>query len=352
MAQVVLPPVVQVRGAEAGLVTTTTANFFDMPTDRDPRREGGRPMLIPKGLESSGVRAAYSRASGLAEHIENQFHIHRWEMRYLAKAMGQHEDLAALAAVETYSTGLSDATWGADKSASGKRLDSIIERALDRVRIHEKADRGTAVHGSTEPGAPRGVERLRPATEAFFEINRREAIQLVGTELFTANDITMSAGTFDHLVKIPGHPLFSNPWGNPLDVVADKKTGRFSPFEWAIQIASYANGDPYNVETDVRHEWPGDVCKDWALVWQIDSDDETVKLWVIDIAFGWEMAQLAAKVRDGHERRDIAAKYKSPTFEQRLHASTTRDDLTALWYAVEDQPDLLRQVEEKARTAL
>lgn len=332
-------------------MTTTTANFFDMPTDRDAPREDGQPKLVPKGIDpASGIRSVYTRASALAEHVENQAHIHRWQMRYLARAMGQNEDLAALAAVETYSTGITNAVYGRDKSASGKRLDDIIRRALDRVRIDEKADRGTAVHGATEPGAPRGVERLRPAAEAFEAINRRECIDIVGTELFTANDTTMSAGTFDHLVRIPGHPVFANPWGNPLYVVADKKTGRFSPFEWAIQIASYANGEPYNVETDQRHAWPGDICKDWALVWQIDSDEESVKLWVVDIAFGWEMAQLAAKVRDGHARRDIAAEYRSPTFEQRLAGSETRDDLARLWYAVEhDEPRRLA-VEAKART--
>lgn len=333
-------------------MTDTVANFFDLPQDRGPERVNGAPQLIPRGLETSGIRSSYSRASGLAEHIENQAHIHRWEMRYLAKAMGQNEDLAALAAVERYSTGVSDAVQGYEKSQSGRNLDEIIARALDRVRIHEKADRGTAIHGATEPGAPVGVERHWPAVQAFEEINRRECIELVATEVFTACDPIMSAGTFDHLVRIPGHPLFSNPWGNPLYVVADKKTGRFSPFEWAIQISSYANGEPYNLETDERPGWPGDVCKEWGLVWQIDPDTSEVKLWVIDIAFGWEMAQVAAKVRDAHARRDIAVEYKSPTFDQRLAGCETRGDFERLWYAVEGNPDLEVRVTEKARATL
>jgi hypothetical protein len=324
-------------------VTTTPANFFDLPTDRDPKRENGSPMLIPKGLESAGIRSAYTRASYMADYVEEKSHIHRWEMRYLAKAMGQNEDLAALAAVERYSTGVSDAIVGRDKSASGYRLDKIIERALDRVRIHEKADRGTAIHGSTEPGAPEGVERLRPATEAFFDINRRECIELVGTEVFTANDITMSAGTFDHLVRVVGHPLLGG------YVVADKKTGAFAPFEWAIQIAGYANGEPYNVEDDTRPAWPGEINKDWALVWQIDAVSAEVKLWIIDIAFGWKMCQIAARVRDGLKRRDIAVEYKSPTFTERLAACDTKADLTILWYSTEDLGQRA-QVEQKAST--
>lgn len=328
-------------------MTITPGNFFDLPADRGPERVNGAPQLIPRGLEAAGIRSAYSRASSLSEHVENQQHIHRWEMRYLAKAMGQNEDLAALAAVERYSTGVSDALYGREKSQSGRNLDEIIARALDRVRIHEKADRGTAIHGATEPGAPAGVSRFREPVDAFWEINRRQCIRLAGTEVFTANDTIMSAGTFDHLIyRIPGHGLLDH--GCDF-IVGDKKTGSFSPFEWCIQISSYANGEPYNLETDARPGWPGRVCTHYGLVWQIDADTAEVKLWVIDIDFGWEMAQVAAKVRDAHKRRDIAVEYKAPTFAQRLEASSTPEELRALWSSTDDLAQQ-REVEQKART--
>lgn len=326
---------------------TTPNDFFNIPEADVIRGTGGAPMLVPRGLEGKGIRAAYSRASSLSEHLEAKDHIHRWEMRYLAKAMGQNEDLAALAAVETYSTGVSDAVFGREKSASGRRLDDIIARALDRVRIHEKADRGTAVHGATEPGAP-GLqqipEALRGPTAAFHEINRREVIDIVATEQFTANDTTMSAGTFDHLVRVPGHPLLTD------YVIADKKTGRFSPFEWIIQLSSYANGEPYDTSNDTRPAWPGPINKDWGLVWQIDCDSAEVKLWLVDLAFGWEMAQIAARVRDAHQRTDLAAEYRSATFEQRLAACNTREDLTLLWHSTTENPEQRALVEAKGAT--
>lgn len=332
-------------------------DFFNMPEPDVMRGPGGSPMLVPRGLEATGVRSAYTRASYMADFIEEKDYIHKWEMRYLAKAMGQNEDLAALAACEVYSTGIKDAPKGREKTQSGRNLDSIIERALDRVRIHEKADRGTAVHGFTEPRfwaqEPHEAvpERMRGPVDAFWEINRRECIELVGTEMFTANDITMSAGTFDHLARIPGHPLFKDEY-----IVSDKKTGRFDPFSWAVQISSYANGDPYNTETDQRPEWPGPINKDYGLVWQIDcepdiDDKRRVKLWVIDIALGWEMAQVASTVRDAHLRDDIAVAYRGPTFEQRLEASNTRDDLYRLWKSTDsDQTARRAEVEAKVRT--
>jgi hypothetical protein len=323
---------------------SSPVDFFSMPEPDVKRAPGGSPLLAPRGLEGKDIRAPYTRASYMADFLEDKEHIHRWEMRYLAKAMGQNEDLAALAACETYSTGLSDATFGREKSASGRRLDDIIERAFDRVRIHEKADHGSAVHGFTEPGAPSGdaiPERMRADVAAFWEINRRECIEIVATEQFTANDKTMSAGTFDHLVRIPGHPLLTD------YVIADKKTGRFSPFEWIIQLSSYANGDPYDTSTDTRPAWPGPINKDWGLVWQIGGG--SVKLWMLDLALGWELAQIAAKVRDAHARTDLAVAYKSATFEQRLAACNTKHDLTYLWHSTEDlaQRSL---IEEKARS--
>lgn len=325
-----------------------------MPESDVPRGAGGNPLLVPRGLEGKGIRAEYTRASSMADFIEEKEHIHRWEMRYLAKAMGQNEDLAALAACETYSTGISDATFGRSKSASGRRLDEIVNRAFDRVRLHEKADRGTAVHGFTEPAWWTGEhsydqipERLRGPVAAFWEINRRECIDIVATEQFTANDTTMSAGTFDHLVRIPGHPLFGDQY-----VVSDKKTGNFDPLSWIVQISTYANGDAYDTSNDTRPAWPGPINKDYGLVWQIDCEPDTkqegrVKLWVVDLALGWKLAQIAAEVRDAHKRTDLAVKYQSPTFAQRLAASNTREDLVLLWNSIEDL-GLRAQVEGKA----
>lgn len=325
-----------------------TDDFFSIPEGVVERSDGGSPRLVPRGVDpASGIRADYTRASYMSGFIEESEHFHRWEMRYLAKAMGQNEDLAALAACETYSTGVTDATYGRVKTNSGRRLDEIIERALDRVRIHEKADRGTAVHGFTEPGCPTGdavPERLRAVVASFWETVRVNAIWLAATEQFTANDDVMSAGTFDHLIRVPGHPLFEDRF-----VIADKKTGRYSPFEWTVQLAIYAYGDPYNLANHTRPEWPGEVDREWGLVLWMDAEKGTTKPIPVDLKFGWEMAQLAAQVRDGHERRDLTAPFKPATFDQKLNASNDRGALERLWYSTTDEAEKAR-VNEKART--
>lgn len=332
-------------------MTQTIANFFDVTDAEVPREKGtGSPMLIPRGLEGSGTRAAYTRASYLADQIEEKGHIHKWEMRYLAKAMGQNEDLAALAACEVYSTGVSDAVFGREKTASGRRLDEIIERALDRVRIHEKADRGTAVHGFTEPAWWDGShteeqipKSLRAAVASFWEANRKEAVEIVGTEIFTANDITMSAGTFDHAVKVHGHDLLDD------IVIGDKKTGSFDPFSWCVQISSYANGEPYRLDDDARPGWPGPVNLDYGLVWHIDVPKGATTLYMIDLRIGWELAQIAARVRDLHKQTDLAVQYRPTKFKDRVITTHSLEGLRLLWESTED-PAHRALVEEKARS--
>lgn len=345
---------------------TTAQNFFASLPENDAQRDHltGNPRIVTEAHEGreDPLRVEYTRASGLADNIENKSHIHTWEMRYLAKAMGQNEDLAALAAVETYSTGVETDWFTREqmraKTASGRRLDSIIERAFDRVRLHEKADRGTAVHGATEPGAPaveRIPERLRPPVLAFEEVNRRECIEIVGTEVFTVNDATATAGTFDHLVRVHGHPDLTDL------VVADKKTGRFDPLSWVVQISSYARGRVYDTKAERRLDWPGQINERYGLVWQIncekapegrtDPGTERVKLWVIDLEVGWEMAQLAARVRDVNRDEDaLAGGFRSPTHEQRLAACETKDSLRVLWNSLDEGDPRRAAIEEKARS--
>lgn len=334
---------------------TTPATFFEDPPADEVRRQDGHPNLIPRGLEAHGTRALYTRASGLADFISEQEFFHRWEMRYLAMGIARNPDLAGEAATETYNTGLLHPAFGKQKTASGKRLDSIIKRALDREGIHEKADYGTAVHGFTEPGAPAVPPwqgpwgQIGPDVASFDDWNRAYGVRVVDTERFVANDAVMGAGTFDHTVLIPGHPLFSDPWGQPLLTIADKKTGKYEPHHWAIQLAVYANGEPYDPD-DSRPGWPGGeerVNRKWGLVWQI-REGATVGH-IVDLEAGWEAAQRAAWVRDYDKRTDIGTPFKPTTFADRLEACSTRDDLVWLWEITTD-PDQRLLVEQKGAT--
>lgn len=325
----------------------TETFFANAPRpDEVTRSDSGAPMLVPRGLEATGQRVPYTRASGLADYISEQEFFHRWEMRYLAMGIARNPDLAGAAAVETYNTGLLHPAYGAQKTASGKRLDEIIRKALDREGIHEKADYGTSVHGFTEPGAPPVPAwqgpwgQVGPDVASFEEWNRLYGVRILQTERFIANDAVMSAGTFDHLIEVPGHPLLTGL------VIADKKTGKYEPHHWVVQLATYANGEPYEPD-DSRPGWPSpDINKRYGLVWQI-REGETVGH-IVDLQVGWEAAQHAAWIRDYNTRTDLGAPFKPASWTQRLEACYDIERLRWLWENTET-PELRAEVERKAR---
>ena len=66
------------------------SEFIDqfLEPERPPRDGSGRPLLIPRGkplVDES--RVAYTRASGLADHLEDFSFLWKWKMRGLAKGL-------------------------------------------------------------------------------------------------------------------------------------------------------------------------------------------------------------------------------------------------------------------------
>lgn len=323
-------------------MTFDFSEFFDL--DEGPARDRwGRPLLIPRG-GTEADRRAYTRASSLADKISDFAFLHTWEMRYLARGLAQNMDLVRLAAAETYTTGFDkpvDKVALRENQASGKRLDSIIERALDRAKIHEKADYGTAVHGRTEPGNT-GAD---PDKKQYEDVQSCWALWALlgvvhlGTEVFTATDATNTAGTFDHLSYVPGYGI----------CVTDKKTSSGVHADYDIQLAGYANGDVYDYTTDTRMTleeyvaskgWdPALLNREVGFIWWIKDGQTTAHK--LDLVEGWKAAQVAAWVRDVHHKKtdppamqDEIADNLSAFRAGLLSAITVADnvaELLALW---------------------
>lgn len=290
----------------------TADTFFGQEAGRGgvARDYEGNAMIVPAG----GTRPMpYTAASALADFIEDQRHIHRWQMRYLAKGMGQSPDLCELAACEPYSTSLDATVFGKDKTASGRRLDKVIERAMDRVGIDQRADRGTAIHAWTEPGNGQPVsDAARADVESFWAKLKECGIKIVATEVFTANDTVRAAGTFDHLVWAPGYGY----------VISDKKTGKMDGHHFGVQLSVYANGEIYDRETHERAPLEsltgGELVNRAAgLVFEIGGGKTEIHEVNLDV--GWDGALSAARARDYQNRKDMlapAGKYLSRSLRQ------------------------------------
>lgn len=289
-------------------ITDFVAEFFE---PERPYRKGGSPLLIPRGVEFEGDvpadderRVAYSRASGLADHLEDFSFLWKWKMRGLAKGLADRIDLVRLVAAEDYTTGFAEDE--AANRAAGRRIDLVIDRALDQSGTDQKADYGTAIHARTEPGNT-GVdpdEKQANDVASCWDLWRDLGIVHLGTEVFTANDETRSAGTFDHLSYVPGYGI----------CVTDKKTSSKAKQNYDIQLGSYANSDVYDPLTDQRQTleefieaqgWdPALLNREVGIIWWVK--DGRTQARYLDLTVGWRWAKVAASVRD--ERRPQAAR--------------------------------------------
>lgn len=283
--------------------------------DKPPRDGSGRPLLIPRGA-TDGERVAYTRASGLADVLEEFSFLWKWKMRGLAVGLAQNMDLVRLAAAETYTCGFTDDEQA--NRASGRRVDEVIERALDRAGVDMKADYGTAIHARTEPGntGTDPDEKQAADVASCWQLWADLGVVNLATEVFTANDELRVAGTFDHLSWVPGYGI----------IVTDKKTSAKAKSSYDIQLSTYTNGDVYDPETDQRLTleeyiaslgWdPSLLNRDAGLIWWVKNGKTEARF--LDLRNGYRWAKVAAEIRD--ERRPAAARV-APNVGKRIAAA-------------------------------
>ena len=321
-------------------MTVSFEEFF-IPNGPE-RRANGNPSILPRG---GTEKIEYTRASALADYIGDTSFLHRWEMRYLAKNLAQNMDLVRLAAAETYTTGLDKPTKRDElraNSASGYRLDEIVARALERGRIHEKADYGSAIHARTEPGntGTDPDEMQQKDVEATWQLWSDLGVVHLGTEVFTANDELHAAGTFDHLSYIPGIGI----------CVTDKKTSsHVSEADYGIQLADYANSDVYDWMDDSRmtleefvaaQGWdPALLRRDVGFIWWIKRGKCTMHR--LDLNAGYQAAKVAAWVRDQHWTKPDPDHFQQRALKETerlraelltsIGAADSQDAILALW---------------------
>lgn len=325
----------------------TDTFFEDAIASGGPARQRGLPMLTPRGAPK-GVRAAYTRASSFADRIQNKDFLWTWKMRYLARGIAENEDLALLLAGEIYTTGFSQGDIGENR-ASGKRIDIVIERALDRMGIAEKADYGTAVHSFCVPDANEPTERVRADVDAYYACLEAHGLTVIESEVFIANDEVMAAGTFDDL-------LYSDEYGY---VGGDKKTGKMGA-GFAVQLGIYFNGERYDTDTDTRSPIVDNhngafvsdaINKDVALLFAIK--DGECEMYEVDIAKGWRIAQQIADIYSDFDM-GLFTKVKAPmgaAIGTMIQQCKSTEEMEALWRRTKDRWDTFDAKLAKKRRA-
>jgi len=221
--------------------------------------------------------------------------IHKAQMRDVVLGMGSREDLYRLAASMT---------------ADDKReLADIADKARAAARADAKSHAGTAIHRVTEridSGQPGRIPDVFGGEIGAYQrmlTEHKITMRHDRIERITVTPEVEVAGTFDRIANK----------GNR-DYIADLKTGNIER-AWvsiAVQLAVYAHGrGMWNAERGVYDPMP-DLDLNNAIVIHMPSarpegvEPYATPYW-LDIATGWEMAQVAYKIR-GWRSRDTFAK--------------------------------------------
>ena len=255
-----------------------------------PRDRWGRPKI-------DGT--SYTRASTLAKTLEDQSGLINWAGRMTALGMSRNPDLVALAAT----------TSPEDKRA----LDDIANRAKERAGSTSGRDTGTSIHAASEMlDCGEDITHL-PAdlardALAYRDACEREELTPMFAATFVVNERLGAAGSFDRLLY--------DDYGD-VCVIGDLKTGtsldpeyalRYSGLSWAIQLATYASGTPWD---DGWHVWP-ELGADApslrrGVVFYIPRGSGVCHPLWLDLEVGMDAAILAAQVRDIRKAKVRAA---------------------------------------------
>lgn len=274
--------------------------------DKIKRDQWGR-YLLPN--PETGKTQGWTRVTTIAKTLDDPFGLQGWGEAMVALGIGRRKDLYAQAA--------SMSSWDEDKDD----LKALVKDAKAAAASGARANLGTAVHRFSER-MDRGEtvkipEELEPDLIAYAGAT---SLAGVGVEPGWIERVIIcpelqAAGTLDRVNMAAG-------WRLPK--IGDVKTGKtleYAGLSIAIQLAIYANASHWwNPQTGKLVEMIP-VDKDEAIVWHIPIGKGICVPYTVDIAAGWEAAQLAFKARVWRKRKGLLVKLEelpSDTYASRL----------------------------------
>lgn len=299
----------------------------------EPKRDRwGRYLLPDPGQPGATSTLPWTRATTFAKSISDTFGLAKWQTRMAVKGVTMRPDLYALAA----SAPIDDKT----------TLDRVAEAAKEAAGTTAGANQGTALHTFTERIDRGETVQVPPPWDADVAayVDALDQAKLAVDAALIERIVVLKqfhvAGTFDRLVRAADGRL----------LIGDLKTGKDLSYGWleiAIQLALYARADAvWNGITEQYEPMPA-VDLETAVVMHLPVGKGTCTLYSVDIAAGWELAQLCAAVRTARTRKDLAVQLKqartnrapAAVMQQEaanqlnlaIQRATSRADIDRLW---------------------
>jgi hypothetical protein len=271
-------------------------DFADEHENRgDYRRANGAPMVSDPADPTKWLR--YSRPSGYAKVLDNSFALNDWKIN---KAM---LGVAGSSAMQAQLRSLRD-----DDKEGFKEL---REKALDKGQANEAADMGTALHAMTAR-IENPNDSFDPPDEYVADLDAyTDSLCLYGLvsehiEVHMCNDSFRAAGTADRLYRTC--KALTAPDGTIIPagelVLGDLKTGQkldFSLPGYCVQMAIYADGVFYDVETNLRMPTPA-MNRHWTILVHLPVGKAKCRMIWCSIDVGLKGALLCYEVKDWDRR--------------------------------------------------
>lgn len=249
----------------------------------------GGPLVFEPGRKGPVNAKAYTRISTLSGGLDDKGGLVDWAaamaMLGVVKSKSIFAQVAHLASAH-------DAPW---YSTGKKPLKELVQKAKELGGADDAAGLGTAFHGLCEevdkgnsPSfVPDGMQEWIDCRQAALEDFEPALI-----EPFVVNDLLGTAGNPDRYLRHKATGIM---------YAADDKTGSDEdkyPLKVTIQVAIASRSELYDQKTGVRTKIVCDQSRGILIHTPLRSGVPKTTLYWLDLDKGWELALLAAHVRD------------------------------------------------------
>jgi hypothetical protein len=262
----------------------------------------------------SGAIKAYTRSSTLGKALDEGSGLANWKAQQAVIGVASRKELVLAANAHRH-----------DK----KKIAEIVEQGMEAAGSSAAATTGTALHDLCDQydhgEKPYVPEEFAPDVQAYLDATA--SLETVVAEEFAVCDELEVGGTPDRIYRLLA-PLVDAVGTVLVEagglIVGDIKTGKtldFGHLTYSVQKAVYARSKRYSlaagrtrsygrmgeIPVGDRTDWvPGEqVNTEWGVIVHVPAGKGRATLHPVNLAVGWELAQLSATVREWRKRKDI-----------------------------------------------
>lgn len=263
------------------------------PTE-PPRDRYKRYLIAPR---DGGKAKAYTRATTVAEVLDDRYNLELWKMRQVAVGLTRRNDLLLKVAADEN-----------DK----KTVNAACQEAMDAAAAGAAANTGTALHRILER-VDCGELTLAEVPELFADVveRYRSALDAAGVEVVA--DACERIHVLDGLAEPLAGMADRHVIVGGQRYIADIKTGSgidYGAGGFAVQLAIYAHATSLYDYVTETHAEPPPLDRERGLIIHVPAAGGDVTLHWLDIAAGREALDHALWARSWRKRKGLLVPFE------------------------------------------